>query len=694
MKKLFDSRINMNLLKYNLRQHRALFVVYFTLLFTTYPLPIIIQFLNKYRLSYMIDDIYLFKPYVMVAITIVLAVITPFIVFNYLNSKKAVDVFHSLPIKRSDLLFTLSINSSFLFVVPFLLNYFIGVILGTSFGYVVNYNFVISVFLLCVMLIIIQSISIFVIMNTGTMSDGIVHTLILIALPYILYTAFNLFASNFIFGMKGFSWENLKYLSPIFTTFMVMNDNYLLNTKFVLSLYWIIVFIAFSAITIKLYDKRKSENSEMPFVNERYFPTVVSIFTSLIFIILNVGFSIVGDQNNRTLTYFLRPESLALATLITFVGYTVLNFFRYRSVKFFLRSSLKYVIVWTSTIVVCSLLIVTQIFGLVWRVPSNKDIDRVGLAVAQLSEIHPIFGINRYAYPNSDNYEPTLTSDHSIDEFTTFHKSINRRLKNQKRFVKFGDETGLYDEAIIKKETYTPISFTYFLDSGRRIRKDLSIPVELTVELTSLLNDRDYQMLANPILNSEAPISEDIYLYNSTMTKYETILADDFKKELQNAYFKDLETLGNENLAYDESSLEYVIEYSYISNFTYEPSTEFHNGVDWYKLQSMHLDPTNQYLMIDTRFPNTINYLKQFKVDKVPPGFKYSITDATHKIEIDHPASYGTIALDDSIIYESSQFTQIDADEASKLKISGTKISQKQQDILIINNRLFLPIQK
>nr|WP_252968869.1 hypothetical protein [Erysipelothrix rhusiopathiae] len=97
MKTLINSRINFDYLKFNFKKYKGLLLFYTILLMTSFPIPTLIRWIQTPD-RYHYENYSTGSVYVPIIITIFLSIVTPMILFNYLSSKKSVDVFHSYPL--------------------------------------------------------------------------------------------------------------------------------------------------------------------------------------------------------------------------------------------------------------------------------------------------------------------------------------------------------------------------------------------------------------------------------------------------------------------------------------------------------------------------------------------------------------------------------------------------------------------
>lgn len=667
MRHLLKARINKNLLRYNLKQNRSLMIVYSILLFTIAPLTIIIgefSYPNFGQESAILGPIY-----IIIAVTVILLFITPFVIFNYITTKRSVDVYHSLPIKRSDLFLTLSCTSLLIVLIPFLLNY--ALIYGLALTMVTGFNTdfyltaVINLIYIIPTFMAIYTIPILVIANTGTLIDGLIHTGILTAFPFALYGTLTFFVSSFGFSLESVDSRVLNFLSPLYSLpyiFAKQEPGYL-NRNFVTA-YWVILFLIATCLSLHIFVTRKSEKSEEPFVNEWYFPLVAGAFTGLTIVLTNLIFRF---SEGYTIKSFLDPRSLVFSIFISFVLYAVLNFFRYRSLRTIVKTVKQFSLILIISLALPITLIATDFMGMTWKVPKAKTVEKIEYSSNTFKYTLPIF--SSVDFTDSS----TLTDTESIQEFVDFHNLMNRRLKSQKFFLQGGTSEGLYNIPEIYDESYQPyeivnFSFTYYLKDGDIIKRNVNIPYMLLLEIYPIMDNKDFIANSNPIFKAERIVNLDVFKNNLS----DQLIIQDrsaFSEGLFKAYLSDIDTLTPEDLLYKSSDLKYIISY---------------NAEVKVKPNRYSLDSTTQiphFLNIDTRFTNTIRYLEAF--DTTPNDLVRVYQGEIERHEVG-PALYG-VAMSHYSYYDENEYVSVNEVDPSLLDtMQGNALTRKKGKVLSI----------
>lgn len=680
--------INIEFLKYNLKKNMLYFLIFGLLLFAVFPLPVIIDMVNTPRSAANLGMHYTPSVsgynYAFTSMMIILTILTPFILFNYLTSKKSVDVFHALPVKRKELFLSTVLTGIALVVIPGTINYLLGHGIfylhhGANDAALLYDWFVIMFFAIA-----IQSISTFVILNTGTLIDSLIHTGILIFLPFGIFFVIVMFTNEFLFGLGGITDSLLKVMTPLYAIYHALFEG---PYQIQLLIYWFALYAIFLMVQTNIYIKRKSERSEEPFTNKYYFPIITAVFTGLIFIMLNAGYSALRVRSGMSFQSFFAFDSILLALIITFVGYTILNIFKNRSTKYFLTTIKNYVIIVLVATILSVTTIQTQAFGLVWRVPNASKIESIELYDNALYQVHPILSLSENTY-NSNNVK--IKDEAIIDMFTKVHKSINQKVKRENNFLRTGDVSGLLTNkyACTFEETIY-LDFTYHLKNGQKIPYSIKVPRELLLEFTALLDVPNYHAFINPILNEQIKIKS-LTIYNDLMdlellNGYQA-KGKEIQENLIHFYNQDLENLDSDTLVKEKSTLKYMI--------TYEFDLNIDSSIVANKRQDDQI--ARGILMVDDRFEKTLAYIESFNVNPIKTD------DVVYRTEIEDSSyikncgaisffSYGYYPGDHGLSEESSELNHSEV-ESFRNNLSGSHIGSQRARYLIINEVVRIPI--
>lgn len=681
MRDLLKAKVDLKLLKYNLSNYKAYIIIYAILLFSVGGLPLIITYIGTSGGIIHGGDPQL--PVSLVLVTMLLMLVTPFIVYGYLTSKKSVDVFHALPITRNDLFATQVLTSFVMVYLPFILNFFVYYGLQKGLGFDFDAQYMLHIIIYTILFFSIQIIPSFVIQNTGTTSDALIHTGILIALPYLVVGAYHLFISTYVFGIHGVDVRIYNYISPFYPLFKVIFNEY--GWDFKLLAYWLVLNAIAFHVTMRLYRFRKSEKSEEPFVNTKYFPIIINTFIPLSFIIMNV--STLQFQVSVGLSEFFSVEAFVLPLLLTFVGHILLNIFRYRSTKYFLKSTLDFLKVMLVTIMVSTLLITTHGFGIAWKLPNASSVESISFKPYELNDINPILTSGNRVYLN---YETTveLRDPQAIEKFIEIHKEINSIFKETK-----GDRIQLVEKSIVGFPLECGLgkirefSFTYNLKNGNKKEKTITLPVELLLNFGKLLEYENYQVLMKPLLNTDIE-SQNIRIFNNIKSEVVTPKEKDFAQKLREAYLKDINMLSYQNLMFEQAKLKYIVQYDLDAN-SYKQNT---NGVNFNIANKLeYYKNLDNYLFIDERFSSTLALLNQYELEAYETDFDYFLNETG---AIEYSENYGGCGTITYNAYSMDQYHSVNLENIGDYqdKLLGSYISKDIHSVLQIQDNIQIPL--
>lgn len=644
MKTLINSRINFDYLKFNFKKYKGLLLFYTILLMTSFPIPTLIRWIQT-RDQQNFENYSNASVYVPIIITIFLSIVTPMILFNYLSSKKSVDVFHSLPIKRSDLFLTNYVASLLIIFIPFTIAYFSGYALNNLlFNISLKWYHIETYFQLLAIFFATTTPVMFVLMNTGTLSDALIYTVIIFIAPFLAFGALELFASTFVIGYTSMRMDSLAFLSPPISVLFGLRTT---NSPYDMGLYasyWLILGLILLSVSLVIHDARKSEKSETPFINNWFFPLIIYLFTGIVLIFLLPIFA----MGTRTLTV----GSVVMPILIALLLFTLLNIIKNRSLKNMTEILKNYTIFAVVLMIFCTILYVTNGLGYTYYIPKIDKIESVTItSQGEFSGIEDEdFLINAGNYLFQKNLHITREQPELLQLTNTFHYSIVSQLK---------ENEGLVSSNLEYTSEYTPIYIEYKLKSGSKIKRRFNVKDELLKPLYPAVVNPDTLKDTNILFNEEKQINQ-IYIFNNTLTKGYRFTGS--RSELIETYKDDLQ------------------------NAELQPNGDTLNFVLAYKLKDR--DYMNDYLLnIDNRHPKTTEYIKNNlkPIDNInTEGIIYRAENEDSVFAKGISAS-SSIYVSDSVSNHDSDFVSSSELELLKDKVSSFVISDRPHDIYRVN---------
>lgn len=630
MKNLFAARVNFPLLKSTLVKQKNLLVIFTILLSITFPFTIVVRIISRSS-TVPIQDLESTRV-LLYFFTVILLLLIPFIFFNYLTSKRSVDFMHSLPIKRRDLYATFVLLSLLFVIIPFTIAYWSGYFLlygfeDVSFSMSHIYQYVRSILLFGS----VQASTLFVIMNTGTTSDSIIYSMILFIAPFIVYGAFEIFASTYIVGVESFGASNLLlYLSPTIALAEVAASGGSGLSPNLILLYWLSTTFVAHALTMRLYENWKSERSELPFNNRFFFYFVTSIFVAFFMIFSLSIFSI----DTRSPLKFLAIQNLLLPILMSFILYVSLDTIRQRSFRKITKSIKRFSAIAFTTLLITTIVYVTQGFGYSNDLPDFADVDSIMISSSAGYSDPVLMGIENTPLKMYDETEIKLVLDMHQNLIDSFKQS-NRFFNSETYQSKYYPIEDPYDQSTLQ--------IHYQLKNGKKFKRTYYLPRAMNELTYPLIETQAFKQAKQPLFRNKV---NDVTLYNGVMTQSYDIELDTLKDTLHREYF----TLPLDQALSGEYTLRYVLTYTY--------------------------DDAFYQIFIDDRYPETLKLLSE-----LPEG-KQSKAEITY-VQSDN-SNFGIAYGDYFDFLEEKKELLPEAAEALSERIRAFNLNGKSWDYLWI----------
>jgi len=616
MVNLFKLRLQTEYLRFLLKRNARYMFIMSIAMMTLYPvLGITVKILSRAN-SY--DGIREVGIFFNIALLLLTSFLIPLQIHGYMNSKKNLDVYHALPIKRQDLFLSSLIASLLIIAGPFMVGWFSGSLLMINEAF----NFIVILQRFVVLLSIssaIVSIVLFTMMNTGTSLDAFLYALVLNFLPILAYGAYILFVQTILLGFT--IGDLTKYISVIFPIWALFDNGFALkaglwDSAWINAIYWLTITGVILALSNQFYLKRKSEKAEKPFTNKTFFPSVSGAVIILFIIFL---YCVIYSLNSSLFyTSYYNPVNFIFPIFFSVVLYLVMDAIAERGFKHLFKAFLNYLII--AAIAISLLLggLITKGFGYASRIPSLSDIESVDLVYQDYLDL---------VIPTPDNYDGgswsvktlNLTTQEDIQAVYDLHKVIIAEYKWIDYNYSVGGRDNLISIIEARKgytKSYEPLPFgvgnsytgtsatlkiTYHLKGGRTLERDYSVPTQWTSSLLKLGNSSEIIKLVAPNL-----AQLDTYSRVST-AKWLTPLSSDpvsststlNLQNLKTAYLADLANLSDEQI----NSTEYTA-YGTLLLTTCSPSNN-----------TLCLDSS---LDVDSRYPQVIAVLNSAGISMTP----------------------------------------------------------------------------
>lgn len=598
MANLSNLKINLEYLRFLLKRNTRLMILVSVLMFALYPLLSFTQFVltqNYSRTTFLVGQVLLLVLFVLSIFLI------PFVLFNYLNSKRNLDVYHALPITRKNLYLTTIVAGLVIIFIPFTLNYvggslyYLAVIPDVDGWLLVKQYWFALAFVLPILMPILFSM-----MNTGTNLDGFLYGVILHLIAPISYGAYVVYGQSVLLGFRLADFSKfLLYSSPIWSLFeLTFNTERINPNPLLMSFYWLAIGFVLTFVVLYFYQIRKSEKAESPFTNNWFFPVIATIFIIIIQVFLFSSF-----------TAFINDQSLDLRTLLfpvffTFVAYMVLDVIANRGFKHFLKGLTHFGIITAVTLSGFVIATSTGGAGYVNKVPDIASVESVSLTLYDNSG-SGLFGSSPYSYEKylyqvSEKME--FSDEKYIEAIIKTHQTILEQHKvynipkNQYRYTTFEHDYPF----VSSNNSEVTMEIIYHLNNGSKMARYYQLPFVWTYDLLPIIETdqvfiQKFPALSSNVFNQFTPSK---VTYTNALVQ-DPIILDNFQIETFARFLK---------ADYTQKDWQQHMEGSSIFGFV--AITLCNEEVEEYK-KECHFQ---QYPVL-TNYARTIAYLNSLQVD-------------------------------------------------------------------------------
>ncbi len=469
----------------NLKRYKSIWILYTLLSFLLLPFSMILSYISTGN-TYVATEVFFH------ALTLIMSVILPLILFNYINHKQAIDVFHSLPVRRKNLYWGNYIFGLTILLVPYILFIVASVLIrGVLKG---DFSLEVDYFILTAGVIAFYSTMIFIITNCGTIFESITYFGIIHAGYPLLILAFFEFIHYITYGYASFALSELQnWLYRLAPVVQIFNINVNWNSyNFINLIILLLISVVFAVSGSLLYNKRKSESAGQSFA----FMPLFYIGSILVSLTVAIGFVLIFEAKGI--------YSYIFGTVFGLICYTILDTIRNRGFKKVL-STLKVGVSMSAVIILlfvtCN---VTHTFGYETYIPKTEDIKSVSVNWSASG------GFQNVAL--SSEFE--LFDSNSIENTVEFHKSIVANINiledtdsyNARQLEK-GSLTE-YDAYAFDDNTFAPsdygfdnVRITYTLKDGRKVHRQYNAPFVLTKPLLEIATSDAYEESFGAVVN-------------------------------------------------------------------------------------------------------------------------------------------------------------------------------------------------
>ena len=575
-------------------------------------------------------------------IFIVLALVMAMSGFSYLYSKKKVDMYHSLPVKREVLYFIKIINGILIVLIPFIICEIVAslLILANTGEIIVITSALWSIAEWTLLFIMSYFLTVFSIMLTGNMLIGILacgffsfyFPLISLVLKGYQSTFFDTYYTS------GFIIENVL---PNMSSFMLMFNIFELKwlTRIIIV---ILASTAFLFINLFLYKKRASEaaGKSVSFnVIKLPIKSMMVIFMSILMYLL--GYEVMNDSIGWGLF------GLIVSGAIT---HCVMEIIYNQDFKKIFAKKIELLV-----LIIISIFIAAafqfDIFGYDSYIPSASQIKSTAV-ISNLLESNSEQYYNKVEISDGYYNDSFVDVDYASDSKIEADQINKMDIQNKDAVLELarqGIEAAKYDLEMYGN--FDKVLISYKLKNGRTVGRVYYVDLDQSTSgLSSVYADESYKKSSYPIL-SESPENIVSVDFNGIMDNDTHIVFhdDEMKKKFVETYKKELMNLDYETKlkSYPFASIRFNNEFmedalrKYAGfNFTSDSTTAVNSK--WENVYANSLESVGFY-PIYPEFKETLALLKEMDVEVI---YKFP-TEYVESIDVSYN-NWENIDLDDN----------------------------------------------
>lgn len=319
------SIMNSNYLKYLFKQNKKIIILIALIGFALCPVILGLNTMNYKDTYYYSYDSMLLPFGIYLGVQILLTYVIPLINFRFMHYKRSVDTFLSLPIKRKVLFNTITTFSLLEFIVPFIINVFLGSLVVVFKGYPYNLGYVILYLVLSIgLLIALYFINTFITLKCNNTIDSIICMLAYTLLPFVAYIGYIRMYDIYTYGTTKYIFiENYQSIITMIIsclTYLYKAFNIEMEIGFVPLWYGIYLLIGVVALvfSVRSFEQRKAEDSEQLTDSKLMYKLLIPLYT-----VVCISFFAIKDGLRNYL----------LAIMVIFIIYCIATFIANRQLK-------------------------------------------------------------------------------------------------------------------------------------------------------------------------------------------------------------------------------------------------------------------------------------------------------------------------------------------------------------------------
>ncbi len=547
-------------------------------------------------------------------IAAIAAVICGLSSFFYLHSRKKVDLYHSIPVKRESLFIANYANGVFIYIIPYMISLVACFLILSANGQMTLRLFKISLATFSIHLsfyLLLYTLVVITVMLTGNFVVNLLGAFVFYFYGMTLVQLKDIYYSEFFMNYYHRASELgfFAYLSPLniyYNTLDKYNGSY--ESVMYTLLKVILLTLCFISFALFLYKKRPSEAAQKAMAFQ--------ISKPIIKFLLVIPISLIGAIIFRDIS---SSEAIAWYFFGLFffllLSYAIIEIIYHFDIKKAFHGRL-HLLISSITVVLIAITFQYDLIGFDSYVPKKKDIASMSINIEGLSnqttyiqEVNP--------FNNLTITKPKLLLDSmDLNDFDAAYA-----------LGKKGSAIALTDE-----RDYISYDIKYTLKNGRKIYRTYKNVKEDSYDLIKTLYDKDdFKKAMFPLLQWESSKLSKVTLMNEFETK--TITLDESKKSrFLELYQKELRNLSLDELSSEESLATISLEYSGYRRNEYYIYPSFHNTIEF--LKELGFDSERRLTSEDIKSILVYNYSNDY--DTAYPTTEVIAKNAIYQEEISY----------------------------------------------------------
>lgn len=528
-----DKQLFVSLYKSALRRMKGMFLIYTLLCFITYPMPYVMEAIdaarrNAFGYSYYgfigIPEIYTdISALLYFAVVIAGAVLISVYCNSFMHNRRAVDVFHALPVKRSTLLLANFAAVATILVTTQFICYGIVAIADVTIVKNILLRDIFAEFLRVMLLtLLIAVIAFFCSVCCNASLDSVVFSGAFMAIVPAYAFLFYAVMSIFVFGYDSDApLQSVKFSPAVMMYQTFMSED--VSQGILLNICYIVFAVALMALSCRLYTRRKSEAAQSASTKNFLYQFIILATSTGGGVLFGIFYNeIFGYYNSGIIGLILVSCVFSAAIYLVFNGVMSRNARPTKRGLMGLAASLAIVVAF----LVCA---DNGFFGYETYIPATEDIKSAKINYSgDYGSVTTLHTNENGAYWTGTNDEGAIFTDpDEIDMVKDVHGTIVKYIDNYEGVDLF----------------YRRVKISYELKNGRTVTRRYygSVPVEIMSKLVALEDLDSFKKQMYPVFYADVSLVKNFEIKDGLGQNIKTLrnLTDAQKSKLYNAIAQD-----------------------------------------------------------------------------------------------------------------------------------------------------------